>query len=585
MNILGLNAFHGDASAALLSHGQLVTAVEEERLNRIKHWAGFPNLSAAACLEGVDLNDVAHVAISRNPYAHLWRKALRTATRPASWKRSASRLANAVQVARLSAETPGTILSELKRAQVHKIEHHRAHLASAFFASPFEEAAVVSVDGFGDYSSVMWGIGRGNRIQVLGSVLFPHSLGIFYTAFTQFLGFPNYGDEYKMMGLAAYGEPRFVAQVREVAQTASGQCRLNLDYFTHHSHGVKMTWNGCQPVSGNVFSRKLSGIFGDPREPGSEFTTRHADIAASVQAVLEENYFALLNHVHNRTRQPRLCLAGGVALNCAANGKIFERTPFRDLFIQPAASDAGTSIGAALTVWHERLNQPRSFVMRHAYYGPAYADSEIRQTLESAATAYRHLDEAELIARTASEIAAGKVVGWFQGRMEFGPRALGNRSILADPRHAAMKDLLNSRIKHREHFRPFCPSILAEAVADFFQIDYPSPFMVTAYRIKSERRHEIPAVTHADNTGRLQTVTHEDNPLYWKLIRSFGEITGVPLLLNTSFNENEPIVQTPAQALDCFLRTKMDTLVIGSYLLLKSENLHLSEHKQAFALA
>jgi carbamoyltransferase len=409
-------------------------------------------------------------------------------------------------------------------------------------------------------------------------VLFPHSLGILYTAFTQFLGFPKYGDEYKMMGLAAYGEPRFASQIRQIVKTDSGRCRLNLDYFTHHSQGVKMTWDGGEPVSSNLFSRKMLEVFGKSREPRSEIAAHHADLAASVQAVLEENYFALLNHVFQCTRQKSLCLAGGVALNCAANGKIFERTPFRDLYIQPAASDAGTSIGAALSVWHERLNQPRSFVMRHAYYGPEYSDREIHAALETAGVAYLRLSEAELVDATASAIAAGKVVGWFQGRMEFGPRALGNRSILADPRRKDMKDLLNSRVKHREHFRPFCPSILAEAVSDFFETDYPSPFMVTAYRIKAERQPEILAVTHADGTGRLQTVDRQSNPLYWKLIRRFGEITGVPVLLNTSFNENEPIVQTPAQALDCFLRTRMDVLVMGPYMLLKSEDLRESEH-------
>jgi carbamoyltransferase len=585
VKILGLNAFHGDASAALLSDGHLIAAIEEERLNRIKHWAGFPNLAAAVCLNGSDRNDVEHVAISRDPFAHISRKVLHAAVRPASWPRSMSRVANIVQVARLSSDRPGTILSELKRARIHKVEHHRAHLASAFFASPFEEAAVVSVDGFGDYSSVQWGIGRGNRIHLLGSVLFPHSLGILYTAFTQLLGFPKYGDEYKMMGLAAYGEPRFAPQVRQVVKTESGNCRLDLDYFTHHSQGVKMTWDGGEPISGNVFSRKMLEVFGPSRAPRCELTDRHADLAASVQAVLEENYFALLNHVYHRTGQKALCLAGGVALNCAANGKIFEQTPFRDIYIQPAASDAGTSIGAALSVWHERLHQPRSFVMRHAYYGPEYSDREIHAELESAGVAFRRLTETELVDQTAAQIAAGKVVGWFQGRMEFGPRALGNRSILADPRRADMKDILNSRIKHREHFRPFCPSILAEAVSDFFETAYPSPFMVTAYRIKGDRLQDIPAVTHADGTGRLQTVDQESNPLYWKLIRRFGDITGVPVLLNTSFNENEPIVQTPAQALDCFLRTRMDVLAIGSYMLLKSENLHLSENKRAFALA
>src|SRR2546429_94101 len=485
MNILGINAFHGDASAALLVDGDLAFAVEEERFNRIKHCAGFPRLAINSCLRGVDPREVTHVAISRNPRAHLWRKLLRVATRPNHWSRMASRAGNNLRVARLGHEMEAAGINLNSRSQIHHVEHHRAHLASAFFASPFEEAAVVSVDGFGDFSSVMWGVGRGNEIKVLGSVQFPHSLGIFYTAFTQFLGFPKYGDEYKMMGLAAYGMPVYRGR--------------------------------------------------------------------------------------------------GVALNCAANGKIFERTPFQEVYVQPAAHDAGTSIGAALYVAHQVLKRPRSFIMRHVYYGPEHSQAEISAELEGSGVAHQRLDQDQLLDRTAREIADGKIVGWFQGRMEFGPRALGNRSILADPRRKEMKDILNRRIKYREPFRPFCPSILAEATSDYFEIDYPSPFMVMAYKIKPPQRERIPAVTHGDGTGRLQTVEKDVNPLYWGLIKRFEEITGVPVLLNTSFNENEPIVNTPAEALDCFLRTQMDVLVMGPYLLLKSENLRLSESREALA--
>jgi carbamoyltransferase len=470
-------------------------------------------------------------------------------------------------------------------ANFHFVEHHRARLASAFFASPFEDAAIVSIDGFGDFSSVMWGLGQGSQIRVQGSVLFPHSLGIFYTAFTQFLGFPKYGDEYKMMGLSAYGEPRFADRVRQVVRTEQGQCRLNLDYFTHHSQGVEMTWNGGEPALGSVFSSKMTQLFGAPRVPRTEIQQRDMDLAASVQIVLEENYFALLNFVQKQTRASRVCLAGGVALNCVANGMIFQKTDFRDVFVQPAAHDAGTSIGAALYVQHQILKQPRSFVMRHVYYGPEYSDQEILRDLQAAGCQYHELTESALIERTVDQIAAGKIVGWFQGRMEFGPRALGNRSILADPRRDDMKDILNSRIKYREPFRPFCPSVLAECVGEYFETDYPSPFMVMAYKIKPEQRSRIPAVTHGDGTGRLQTVEQDVNPLYWKLIRRFGVVTGVPVLLNTSFNENEPIVYTPAQAIDCFLRTRMDVLAIGPFILYKTENQHLSEKKAAFAEA
>ena len=372
MKILGLNAFHGDASAAVLRDGQLVAALEEERLNRIKHWAGLPLLAAKACLEGAQPD---HIAISRDPKAHLTDKLLRAALRPHRWLNLTSRATNSVRIAQVGEVLAAEGIVPRQTRQVHFVEHHRAHLASAFFASPFEEAAVISIDGFGDFSSVMWGVGKGNQIEVRGSVSFPHSLGIFYTAFTQFLGFPKYGDEYKMMGLSAYGEPRFAEKVRRVVRTQRDQCRLDLDYFTHHSKGVEMTWYGGEPMLGAMFSHKMTEEFGDPRAPRSEIRQRDKDLAASVQLVLEENYFALLNFVQKQTGATAVCLAGGVALNCVANGMIFERTNFRNVYVQPAAHDAGTSIGAALYVQHQELKLPRCFEMRHVYYGPEYSDS------------------------------------------------------------------------------------------------------------------------------------------------------------------------------------------------------------------
>jgi len=580
MIILGLNAFHGDASAAVLCDGQLVAALEEERLNRIKHWAGLPVLAAKACLEDARPD---HVAISRNPRAHLTNKLVRVALRPHRWLKLTSRAANSMRIAQVGKALVAEGIVPREARQVHFVEHHRAHLASAFFASTFEEAAVISIDGFGDFSSVMWGVGKGNQIEVRGSVSFPHSLGIFYTAFTQFLGFPKYGDEYKMMGLSAYGEPRFAEQVRRVVRAEGDQCRLNLDYFTHHSEGVEMSWYGGEPALCALFSHKMAEVFGEPRVPRSEIQQRDKDLAASVQLVLEENYFALLNFVQKQTGSTAVCLAGGVALNCVANGMIFDRTDFRDVYVQPAAHDAGTSIGAALYVQHQELKLPRRFEMRHVYYGPEYSDSEVQHDLDAAGCKYHTVAEEDLIGRTVDAIAQGKIVGWFQGRMEFGPRALGNRSILADPRRKDMKEILNSRIKYREPFRPFCPSILAESADAYFETDYPSPFMVMAYKIKPAQRERIPAVTHGDGTGRLQTVERDVNERYWKLIHKFGEATGVPVLLNTSFNENEPIVQTPAQAIDCFLRTQMDVLSIGGFMLRKEENAHLGENRAAFA--
>jgi carbamoyltransferase len=578
MNILGLNAFHGDSSAALLTDGHLISAIEEERLNRIKHWAGFPSLAAQACLADTDLHELEHVAVSRNPRAHFWLKLARVLSHPDDWGRLTSRAKNTVQVSRLAHRLRDLGIAD--RVRHHFVEHHRAHLASAFFASPFEEADVVSIDGFGDFSSAMWGVGCGNRIEISGSVQFPHSLGLYYTAFTQLLGFMNYGDEYKMMGLSAYGEPRFRKQVREVVAVIDGQIRLNLDYFTHHTDGVEMTWAGGIPELGAVYSRKMIDVFGPPRVPGSDIQPRHADLAASVQSVLEERYFAFLNSISRRTRAKTLCLAGGVALNCVANGKIFEQTSYEHVYVQPAAHDAGTSIGAALYVWHQLLGKPRSFVMRHVYYGPRHTDHEIESALKTAGVTYQRLNDDALVDQTAREIAEGKIVGWFQGRMEFGPRALGARSILADPRSKDMKDTLNRRIKHREPFRPFCPSVLAEEVGNYFETDYPSPFMVQAYLIKPAQRERIPAVTHQDGTGRLQTVEREVNPQFWALIRRFGDLTGIPLLINTSFNENEPIVHTPTQALDCFLRTKMDVLAIGPFMLQKSDNLEHCESRR-----
>ncbi|MBV8731704.1 MAG: carbamoyltransferase, partial [Acidobacteriia bacterium] len=447
--ILGLNAYHGDSSAALLVNGELVMAVEEERFNRIKHWAGLPVLAAKACIDYAGGGAVDHVAISRDPRAHFLKKVARVASRPSSWLHAAGRAANSAKIANSKQELISAGLPGIGPAEFHMVEHHRAHMASAFFASPFEEAAVVSVDGFGDFSSVMWGTGQGNQFEVMGCTQFPHSLGLFYTAFTQFLGFPKYGDEYKMMGLSAYGEPRYVADVRDVVRIEDDQIRLNLDYFRHHTEGVEMTWAGGEPALGSVYSSRFLEKFGEARQPRTEIAQRHMDLAASAQAVLEEIYFNLMRYVQKKTGKTAVCLAGGVALNCVANGMLFDKTDFRDVYVQPAAHDAGTSIGAALYVAHQVLKQPRNYQMRHVYYGTEYSAAKIRAVLEEAGVEYHSLTEDELLSRTAQEIAAGQIVGWYQGRMEFGPRALGNRSILADPRRPEMKDVLNSRIKYR----------------------------------------------------------------------------------------------------------------------------------------
>jgi carbamoyltransferase len=579
--ILGLNAFHADASAAVLAGGAFVAGVEEERFRRIKHWAGFPELALRHCLAEVgatSLADLEAVAVSRRPRAYLARKAWLALTHPRSLPRALGRVQNLAAVAsledRLRAAVPGT------PPAVHGVEHHLAHLASAFFCSPFEEAACLTVDGFGDFVSTMLAHGRGNRLEVLERVHFPHSLGQLYTAVTQFLGFPHFGDEYKVMGLAAYGEPRFLAELRRVVPADGDGFRLDLAYFRHLSEGVDMSWDDGEPRLGPLFTPRLAELLGPARERGEELTQRHKDLAASLQAVYEERFFALVRAVLKRTGSKRLALAGGCAMNSLANGKLFRETDVQELYIQAAAGDAGTSLGAALYVQHAVLGAPRGFVMEHAYWGPRYDEATTRRALaerlpgsggedgrfgEIRVETVR--DEARLAADTAAAIARGEVVGWYQGRSEWGPRALGNRSILADPRRADMKDILNLKIKRRESFRPFAPSILEERTAAWFEESYPDPFMIKVYPLRAEQRPRVPAVTHADGTGRLQTVSARTNPRYWQLIAAFERQTGVPMVVNTSFNENEPVVNTPGEALDCFLRTRMDRLVLGDVVL------------------
>ena len=576
MNILGLNAYHGDSAACLVIDGQLVAAVEEERFRRIKHWAGLPTESIRYCLAagGISLDQVDHIAINRNPSANLLKKALFAFTKRPSLKAIKDRLTNSGKVTDIETLLCQEFSIHKAPFTIHRVEHHRAHLASSFFVSPFDSAAVVSVDGFGDFVSTMWGTGEGNAITVQDQVGFPHSLGLFYLAMTQYLGFPNYGDEYKVMGLAPYGRPTELAKLRQIVMLKpKGLFELELDYFIHHSEGVSMVWDDGEPKCGAVYSDKLAELLGPARGKDEPLSQYHMDLAASLQAMYEEAFFHLLAHVHAETKAPNLCLAGGCAMNSVANGKIFERSPFTELYIQSAAGDGGGAIGAAFHVWHQELGKPRSFVMDHAYLGPEFSDSEIGELLKvksekiSAENCTVELitDEAELCRRTAARVAEGKVIGWFQGRMEWGPRALGNRSIVCDPRRADMKEILNVKIKRRESFRPFAPSIMREAVGEWFETDYDVPFMLQVYQIREEKRVLIPAVTHVNGSGRLQSVTEVQNPRYYRLIKAFAAISGVPTVLNTSFNENEPVVCKPQEALACFLRTKMDVLVMGNW--------------------
>ncbi len=577
MLILGINAFHGDSSACLIRDGELLAAAEEERFRRVKHWAGFPSLAIEYCLEaaGAGIDQVDFVAVNRRPWANLHRKAWLALSRRPGLKTIWQRLQSATElgaVPKLLASQFSSRASGCK-ARTYQIEHHRAHLASSFLVSPFEQAALLSVDGFGDFVSTMGGVGDGKRILPNMEVFFPHSLGLYYTAITQYLGFKKYGDEYKVMGLAALGKPKYLNIMRDMVRDTPGGFELNLQYFKHHRQEPAYLWEGGEPSFEDVYSKELAKVLGPARAYSEPIAENHADLAASLQARYEEVFFRLLNRLYEKTKITNLCLAGGCALNSVANGKIFAKTPFREIYIQPAAYDGGGALGAAYYVYNTILGQARRFVMQSSYWGPEFTPDEIAAALSrqqdqmEAVKISRVDDENELVRQTALQIAAGKIIGWFQGRMEWGPRALGNRSIVADPRRAEMRDVLNARIKRREPFRPFAPSILQEATPEYFENDYPDPFMVKVYPIRPEKRGIIPAVTHVDGTGRLQTVSREENPLYYKLIEEFGRLTGVPLVLNTSFNENEPIVCSPEEALNCFLRTRMDILVMGPFVL------------------
>ena len=579
MIILGLNAFHGDSAAALVRDGVLVAAAEEERFRRIKHWAGFPSQSIAYCLREakLSLSEVDHIAVNQDSRANLFRKiayVLRTAPHMGLlFERLRNRKKRDALPTLLAKEFP----DQPSRATFHQVEHHLAHLSSAFHVSPFTDAVVVSVDGFGDFASAAWGIGRGTNIEIEGRVHFPHSLGIFYQALTQYLGFPHYGDEYKVMGLAPYGSPACMEAMRKIVRLRNGSdlgFELDLRYFRHHREAVAYEWAGGSPQFGDLFSPELDDLLGPRRLPDEPLLDRHRDIARSVQKMYEEAFFHLVLPLQRRSGLTAIALAGGCAMNSVANGKIRRITPFQRVYVQSAAGDAGGAIGAAFAVWHQQ-GGGRSFVMDHAYWGPSFGQDAIAalltgqraQITEKSCSVEELADEAELCRRTAQAVADGKVVGWFQGRMEWGPRALGNRSIVCDPRRADMKAILNAKIKRRESFRPFAPSVQEEVVREWFEEDDAVPFMMQVFQIREEKRAAIPAVTHVDGSGRLQTVSKRTNPRYWRLIDAFRALTGVPMVLNTSFNENEPVVCTPQEALDCFLRTNMDLLVLNTVMI------------------
>jgi carbamoyltransferase len=576
--IIGLNAFHPDSAACALRDGKLVAAVAEERLGkRLKHVAGFPALALQSVLRmaGATVRDVETVAIGYDSNANLAAKVAHVLKTPIE---SAPALITHFQrrgkmrgFKEMVAEACGVDEADC-RFDVVRVEHHLAHLASAYYASDFDEAAGFSYDGSGDFASAMYARCRNNQIEILGRVAVPHSLGFFYTTICHLIGFEKFGEEYKVMGLAAYGQPSHMEVMRDfLCCNGDGQYRLNPALFLP----LKRNMEECVNAEGEfilprMYSDELARRAGPPRERGAELSQRDKDLAASCQLQFEEVVLACLRYLHGRVPSENLVTAGGCALNGVCNARILRETPYRRSYIPGAASDDGTSIGAALYVWNALQKRPRAGIIDHASWGPEHSEAEIEQALRDAALPYVRLDSPALLARTVEHLASGHIVGWSQGRSEWGPRALGNRSILAHPGWPGMKDLINQKIKRREAFRPFAPSILAEEVGNYFEQTIASPFMMHVVRIKPEKRTALAAVCHEDFTGRLHTVTREQNPAYYDLIKAFGERTGTPVVLNTSFNENEPIVDTPAQAVNCFVRTDIDALVMGPFLASKA---------------
>ncbi|HHM24012.1 MAG TPA: hypothetical protein ENJ23_03130 [Bacteroidetes bacterium] len=569
--ILGISCFYHDAAAALIRDGEVIAAAHEERFTRIKHDFDFPRNAIRFCLEeaGISVPELDSVAFYDKPFLKFERILF---SYLATFPRSFRSFMQAMPLwLRQKLWVRHIIRKELSyQGEILFMQHHQSHAASAFYPSPFEEAAVLTVDGVGEWATATFGVGKGHHLNLLREIRFPHSLGLFYSALTYYLGFRVNNGEYKVMGLAPYGEPRFLNRMREVlVALPDGSFRNNMRYFAY-DYGLRMT------------NERFHRLFGaPPRKPGEELTQFHRDVAASGQALLEEILLNMVRHVHKQTGQQYLCMAGGVALNCVANGRILREGPFEDLFVQPASSDAGGALGAALFTYHQLQNRPQRFVMKHAYLGSRFGPDAVLNYLQQNGIAHERLPEEKLVTRVAEYLAKGKIVGWFQGAAEFGPRALGNRSILADPRRAEMKDILNEKVKHREPFRPFAPAILEERLSEYFEIDRPSPYMLLVARVK--KPEEIPAVTHVDGTARVQSVNERQNPRFYRLLRAFEAQTGCPVLVNTSFNvRGEPIVDSPHDAYLCFRKTQIDVLVLGDFLILDRENPPLDNVHNSF---
>jgi len=576
--ILGLNCYHADSSACLLKDGKILIALEEERINRIKHWAGFPILSIKKCLEFEDINidNVDYVAINQSPAANILKKIKYIFASKPNLDFYFEKLNNKVKRQNILKLIELKIGKLNKNCKLINAEHHLAHLASSYYDSPYDKSVNLSVDGFGDFVSTSWGVADKNKITIDNKIFFPHSLGIFYEAFTQFLGFHKYGDEYKLMGLSALGKDSEINKFNKIITLKNnGEFELNLEYFNHHTKNISYSWDNVCPVTNNLFNKKISAIFGLPRASGEALTDYHKNIAASVQKIYENSLFNILEFIYKKYKINNLTLSGGCAQNSLANGKILSNTKFTSLFIPSNAGDAGGAVGAAYIAW-ERISKLKPKRNMTAYLGINYTNAYISSVIDQSNIKLNKNefticfleDEEQLCLNIAKEISEQKVIGWFQGKMEWGPRALGNRSIISDPRNKDIKNILNIKIKRRESFRPFAPSILLEEANSWFEnFSDEDCYMTRVLKFREEKRFIVPGVVHLDGTGRLQTVKQEDNPRYYKLIKEFYKITGVPIILNTSFNENEPIVCKPEEALDCFLRTKMDILVMENWII------------------
>ena len=576
MYILGINAYHGDAAACIFKDNKILAAAEEERFTRIKHTAGFPIKAIKFCLDmaQISIDQVDHITINKNPNQKLLKKILFASTKLFNLNFIKNRFYNFKKINSIKDEFESHFKIKIN-SKIHNIDHHTAHIASSVFFSGMKNSNFISVDGFGDFVSTVTGYFDGKKITKFNEVLFPHSLGLFYTAMTQYLGFMNYGDEYKIMGLAPYGKPQYVDKLRKIIKyDRKNLFRLNLKYFLHHLGNVDMTWLNGEPKIGKVFSSELEKLLGNHRKKDEDLTQYHKDVAASTQKIFEEILINIVNDLYEKNRNENLCISGGSGMNSVANGILSEKTKYNKIYIPPAPGDAGGSLGSAVYQIN-KINNTSTQFDDNPYLGPSYSDQVIKKDIDdnmekikNNSISINKFDKFEQLSLNISkELSNGKIVGFFNGRMEWGPRALGNRSILADPRNINMREILNVKIKRREKFRPFAPSILEEETKNWFDTEDKVPFMSKVFQVKNEKQHIIPSVTHIDGTGRLQTISKNYNPQFYKLISDFFKITKVPLLLNTSFNENEPIVCNPNEALDCFLRTKMDILVLGNYVL------------------